>query len=89
MLRLLPVPCSRCGSGGPREQPVVERVVDAAQRQRRTELVALAGVVVDDVEDHLEPGPVQGPDHRLELAHLLAEAAGGVADVRGKKAIEL
>ena len=52
-----------------RQQPVVGRVVDAAQRQRRAELVALGGVVVDDVEDDLDAGRVQGAHHRLELAH--------------------
>ena len=51
-------------------QPVVGRVVDAAQAQRGAEVVALAGVVVDDVQDHLDPGAVEGLHHRLELAHL-------------------
>ena len=46
-------------------------------------MVALGGVVVDDVEDHLDPRPVQGLDHALELAHLLAADAGRrVARVR-------
>ena len=62
-------------------EPVVHGVVDAAQRQGGAHLVALAGVVVDDVQDDLEPGAVQGPDHGLELAHLLAEPAGGIAHV--------
>ncbi len=38
-------------------------------------MVALAGVVVDDVEDDLEPRAVEGADHRLELAHLVAVAS--------------
>jgi hypothetical protein len=68
-------------------QPVVGGVVDAAERQRRPELVALGGVVVDDVEDDLETGLVQGADHRLELRHLLAELpGGGVLVVRGEEA---
>ena len=45
--------------------------------QRRAELVALGGVVVDHVEDHLDVGLVQRLDHRLELLHLLAALAGG------------
>ena len=32
-----------------------------------TEVVALGGVVVDDVEDHLDAGLVKRPDHGLEL----------------------
>ena len=48
-------------------QPVIGEVVDAAERQRRPELVALAGVVVDDVENDLDAGVVQALDRRLEL----------------------
>jgi hypothetical protein len=40
-------------------QAVVGGVVDAAEGQRRPPLVALGGVVVDHVEDDLEPGGVQ------------------------------
>ena len=48
--------------------PVVEAaVVEAAERQRRPVGRALGGVVVDDVEDHLEAGGVERPDHLLEL----------------------
>ncbi len=36
-------------------------------------MVALGGVVVDDVQDHLDAGRVQRLDHRLELLHLLAQ----------------
>ena len=68
-------------------QPVVGGVVDAAQGQRGPRVVALGGVVVDRVEDYLDPGLVQRPDHRLELLHLLAAgAAGGVGVVRGEEA---
>jgi hypothetical protein len=50
-------------------------------------VVALGGVVVDDVEDHLDAGLVQRLDHRLELQHLLpAGAVGGVPVVRGEEA---
>ena len=51
----------------PVEESVVRGVVDAAEVDRRTEVVALGGVVVDDVEDHLDAGLVKGPDHGLEL----------------------
>ena len=46
-------------------------------------MAALAGVVVDHVQDHLDARLVQGLDHGLELADLLAEgAAAGVPDIR-------
>ena len=50
------------------DEPVVRRVVDALERQRRPEMIALGGVVVDDVEDDFEAGGVQRADHALELA---------------------
>jgi hypothetical protein len=53
-------------------EPVVGGVVDALERQHRPEVVALGRVVVDDVEDHLDAGLVQGLHHLLELLHLLA-----------------
>ena len=37
-------------------------------------MVAFGGVVVDDVEDHLDAGLVQRLDHLLEVLHLLALA---------------
>ena len=40
-------------------QPVVGLVVDAAEGQGRAQVVALGGVVVDDVEDDLDAGAVQ------------------------------
>jgi len=55
-----------------RHQPVVGDVVDALERETGAEMVPLRRVVVDDVEDHLDPGPVKRLDHSLELAHLLA-----------------
>ena len=58
------------------DEPVVARVVDALEREHRAEVVALGGVVVDDVEDHLDPGAVERLHHPLELAHLLAARAG-------------
>ncbi len=68
-------------------QPVVGRVVEAAEGDRRAALVALGGVVVDHVEDDLDVGLVQRLDHRLELGHLLAVGAtAGVGAVRGEEA---
>ena len=53
-------------------QLVIGLVVDAAHGQGRAHVVALGGVVVDHVEDHLDAGGVQGAHHALELLHLLA-----------------
>ena len=50
-------------------QHVIRDVVDPLHRQGRPEVVPLGRVVVDHVEDHLDPGLVEGLDHRLELAH--------------------
>ena len=57
------------------------------RRQRRAHVVALGGVVVDHVEDHLDARVVQVADHRLELLHLVAGPAAGhrVAVVRGQE----
>ena len=57
-------------------EAVVRRVVDALEREHRAEVVALGGVVVDDVEDDLDARLVQRLHHPLELAHLLAGRAG-------------
>ena len=50
-------------------------------------MVALGRVVVDDVQDHLDPGLVEDLHHLLELAHLLAaDALARVARVRREEA---
>ena len=54
------------------DEPVVLGVVDAPEAQRRAQVVALCGVVVDHVEDHLDVGAVQVLHHRLEFLHLVA-----------------
>ena len=64
------------------DQAVVGGVVEALHRQRGTEVVALGRVVVDDVEDHLDPGGVEVLHHLAELLHLLAGLAPGVVVVR-------
>ncbi len=70
-----------------RSHAVIGDVVEATQRQHGTAVVALAGVVVDDVEDDLHAGGVEGVDHRLELVHLLpSRAARGVFGVRREEA---
>jgi len=56
---------------------VVTRIVDAAKRDARTTLVALAGVVVDDVENDFDAGVMQRPNQRLELRHRRASRLTG------------
>ena len=52
-----------------RDEPVIRRVVDPLERQRRSEMIAFSRMVVHDVEDHFETGGVQRAHHALELAH--------------------
>ncbi len=52
-----------------RPQPVVAGIVDALEGKRRPQLVALGGMVVDDVQDHLDAGVVEARHHFLELVH--------------------
>ena len=47
----------------PGHQEVVAQVVDALEGERRTELVALVGVVEHHVQDHLDPRPVHCLHH--------------------------
>jgi hypothetical protein len=54
---------------------VVREVVDAAHGEGGPHVVAFTGVVVDDVEDHLEAGSVQFAHHDLELGDLPAAGA--------------
>ena len=58
-------------------QPVVDRVVEAAQVQRRTVLVAFGRVIEHDVEDDLEPGFMQRAHHRLELGDSVRDRVAG------------
>ena len=70
-------------------QAVVRRVVQPPETEGGTELAALGRVVEHHVEEHLEPGGVQGRHHGLELLHLPASLAGPgqrrVAVVGGEK----
>src|SRR5450759_1949451 len=68
------------------DEAVVGGVVDAPEGDRRALLVALGGVVVDDVEDDLDIGLVQRLHHGLELGHLLtARSRGGVGRMRSEE----
>ena len=53
-------------------------------------MIALAGVVVDHVQDHFDALAVQRAHHAFKLGHLLARrAAARVARLGAKKPIEL
>ena len=56
-------------------QPVVDRVIDAAERERRSQFVAFTRVVEDHVQDHFHPLVVKRADHLLEFQHLCAMVA--------------
>ena len=67
-------------------KPVVRAVVDPFERQHRAEVIALRGVVVDDVEDDLDPGFMQGLHQVLELGDDLRDTPRRVLAVRGEEA---
>ena len=58
-----------------RHEPVVGEVVDSAETERRTQVIAFPGVVVNDVQDHLDPGRVEIAHHPFELRDLPAHRA--------------
>ena len=47
-------------------QSIIRSIVDAAERQGRTEVIAFATVIVNDVENDFDPGIVQPLDHGLK-----------------------
>ena len=65
-------------------EQVIAGVVDAPEREGRAEMVALGGVVVDHVEDHLDAGLMQAAHHHLEFVDIAGAAS--VARGRGEKA---
>ncbi len=70
-----------------RLEAVVAAVVDALEGERRAQLARLGGVVVDHVEDDLDPRRVQRAHHPLELADLLPRRPRGrVRRMRGEVA---
>ncbi len=68
-----------------RVQAIVGAVVDAAERERRSRVAALGGVVVDDVENDLDSGAMQRLDHGLELVDLLSASSGCETGIRGEE----
>ncbi len=69
------------------DEAVVGGVADAFEAEGGAALIALAGVVVNDVEDDLDAGGMEVLDHLLELGDLTAAVAhGAVAGHRGEEA---
>ena len=66
-------------------EAVIGSVIDALEAERRPQVVAFGGMVVDYVEDNFDAGAMQRLDHGLEFTDLLAVVAGGVARVGGEK----
>ena len=64
-----------------RHRPIVGGVVQAAQTQGRTELAALAGVVVHHVQQYLDVRGMQRLDRALELIEV---AGGKITRLRGE-----
>ena len=50
-----------------RQEPIVRRIVDAAKAQRWAEVIALGGMIVNDVEDDLDAGIMQARDGRTKF----------------------
>src|SRR5262245_47454094 len=48
---------------------VVRPVVEAAEAQSRSLVVAFGGVIEHDIENHLDAGPVQRLDHVAKFVH--------------------
>ena len=56
----------------PFDDAIICGVVDTPEANRRAQLIALRGVVVNDVQNDLETGAVQSPNHVLEFSYLIA-----------------
>src|SRR5713101_4820974 len=70
----------------PLDAPVVWRVVDAPEANRRAEMAALRSMVVNYIEDNFETSSVQSAHHVLEFSDLIASGTcRGKARVGRKK----
>ena len=71
---------------GHRIDDVINRIVQPSEGISRAALIPFAGVVEDDIQNHLDAGFVQGFDHLLELPHRIAVAvAAGVGGLGCKE----
>ena len=65
-------------------EPVVAGVVDAAHGEDGTGVVAFGGVVVNDIQNHLDPCGVESADHFLEFVRGVLRPAGAKPRIRHK-----
>src|SRR5215467_13814693 len=56
-----------------RLQPVVRKIVDSAETQRRPEMISFRGVIVNHIQNYFDAGRMQASHHGLELWDLLAK----------------
>src|SRR5579871_5677789 len=68
-------------------EPVIARVVDSAPAESRTAFAALASMIVDNVEDHLEPGSVQTPNRFSELSCTNFSEIPGLGREKAKRVV--
>ena len=61
-----------------RQQLVIAEIVDALVAEGGSEVIAFAGVVVDDIEDDFEAGVVKAVDHVPEFVRAARSEIGGV-----------
>ena len=66
-------------------EAVVGGVVRAAKTQGRPHVIALAGMVVNDVENYLQARRVKPLHHLLEFGHLLAQNAAARVGGMGRE----
>ncbi len=66
---------------------VIGEVIDAAKTKSRSSRVALGRVVVDDVEDDLDAGIMNGSDHLAEFFDRLVTSITGCRSKEGNRVI--
>src|SRR5260370_40607168 len=70
----------------PVEAPIVGSVVDAPEAHRRSQMIALRGVVVNYIENYFETSAMQSPNHVFEFSNLIAGGTSrGEARIGGKE----
>ena len=65
-------------------QPIIGCVVDASIAECRAELIAFASMIVDDIENNLDPGIVQSRDGAAKGI----DAVAGCETLLGREKVE-